>query len=221
MVKLTRKTDFKKYYLKVREEVLNVRELLSKNLLITIISIVFLYMILPYIARYILPHIWEYVQNIEYLGIEGGPLEDLVQTIATTTAGFLSYSIVYLMRILRFILLSVLLIMGFYLLLYLVFSILINHKIKFHTIVIATILSAIIAYFIAYIFMSNVNDSMRFLIQSAIDITEAQNIFNGDYPDVQTFVLDLFYGFYWGFIMLFLSNMIINIIVQYISTKIK
>jgi len=164
----------------------------------------------------------------DYFGLGGGddsPTIDLgggVGGLFEAIIGQLVFSIVgsiivefrwmetYLRRVIRFVYLSIMMTMIIFLALYLVFSLIMQYKVKFKAVVISWIFGSITAFAIAFFWIPNDTQILEMLV----GVFETAQ--SGDpLRDIPLIVFDILYAFWIGFAILIAINLLLTTALEY------
>lgn len=202
---------------KMRKKAISFKEILSRNIIITTAAVMLLFVILPYFLEQFAPKLWEYVaENITINEIEDMTEDDpLIESIAAAVGNVMLELKIFMIRGFRFLFLLIVIIMLLYLFIYLILSLIMNHEVGGKAILVSIIISFGISFGIAYMIMFNSKDVMTLMIDFAENSEMVSESYEFDNPlGVIALAVDLLYGIYYGFALLFIVNFIVVSVFQ-------
>lgn len=224
---------------KYKEKAMNFRMILRNNIIITATAGMTIILLLPVLAKTLYSYLWIYAHdNIDVGGIFSvevlgdvflGGLEDVmgdpgeaIGGLVQAIVGSIIYKVIgtlileirwletYMRRIIRFIYLSILTTMIIFLVIYFVLSLIMNHKVKFKGIIIASIFGSITAFGIAFFWIPNDPQIIELIRNLILSFNE------GDpFREAPLLVIDIIYAFWIGFVILIVLNLILTTLVEY------
>lgn len=202
----------------MKREAISFKAILRNNLIITTTAIIMLGVILPYVLEQFAPKLWEYVvNNITIESVEdttsGG--DPLMEAIGGLIGSISAAAQLFVIRGFRFLYLLVISIMLLYLLIYFILSLIMNNKVGGKAILVSVVISSLIAFGITYIIMINSKEVMVLLVDYVENMENVAEYYQFENTTaIIDFAVDLFYGIYYGFALLFIFNFIVVSIFQ-------